>query len=58
MMENMGRADLSIVLALANLLDALPKVSKDRQLLEIIARHNDFQEDLEKYLAEVFSKRR
>ena len=57
-MENMGRADLSIVLALANLLDALPKASKDRQLLEIIARHNDFQEDLEKYLAEVFSKRR
>ena len=57
-MENMGRADLSIVLALANLLDALPKASADRQLLEIIARHKDFHEELEKYLAEAFSERR
>ena len=57
-MENMGRADLSIVLALANLLDALPKASEDRQLLKIIDRHKDFQEDLEKYLADVFSERR
>ena len=55
-MENIGRPDLGIMLAIVNLLDVLPQVSQDRQLLEIIARHKDFMADVEKFMSEIFLK--